>query len=159
MPTIVGILTFMSRINFMLSWDEHERKFYNIKAWYIFWFQVLMIMDFTRDKQVPIPPVLFMLFQIIGIFNIWDRATCSPSILSVLWFDFRFWWSRTLQKIQKTLQKIKTGTIRPVLSMQLQIIDIFNIWGRATCSPSILSVLWFDFRSWWSWTIQVTNRF
>ena len=29
-PTIVGIfLTFMSRINFMLSWDE---KFYNLKA-------------------------------------------------------------------------------------------------------------------------------
>ena len=24
MPTIVGILTFMSRLNFMLSWDEHE---------------------------------------------------------------------------------------------------------------------------------------
>ena len=25
MPTIVGILTFMSRINFMLSWVEHEK--------------------------------------------------------------------------------------------------------------------------------------
>ena len=24
MPTIVGILTFMSRINFVLSWVEHE---------------------------------------------------------------------------------------------------------------------------------------
>ena len=29
MPTVVGILTFMSRINFMLSWvaDEHEKSF------------------------------------------------------------------------------------------------------------------------------------
>ena len=26
MPTIVGILTFISRINFMLSWVEHEKK-------------------------------------------------------------------------------------------------------------------------------------
>ena len=31
MPTIVGILTFMSRINFKLSWGEHE-KFHNHKA-------------------------------------------------------------------------------------------------------------------------------
>ena len=27
MPTIVGILTFMSRINFDLSWVEHEKSF------------------------------------------------------------------------------------------------------------------------------------
>ena len=27
MPTIVGILTFMSRINFVLNWDEHEKSF------------------------------------------------------------------------------------------------------------------------------------
>ena len=27
MPTIVGILTFMSRINFKLSWVEHEKSF------------------------------------------------------------------------------------------------------------------------------------
>ena len=27
MPTIVGILTFKSRINFVLSWVEHEKKF------------------------------------------------------------------------------------------------------------------------------------
>ena len=32
MPTIVGILTFMSRINFVLSWVEHENKFYNLGA-------------------------------------------------------------------------------------------------------------------------------
>ena len=31
MPTTVGILTFMSRINFMLSIVEHE-KFYNLGA-------------------------------------------------------------------------------------------------------------------------------
>ena len=27
MPTIVGILTFMSRINFVLSWVEHGKSF------------------------------------------------------------------------------------------------------------------------------------
>ena len=27
MPTMVGILTFMSRINFVLSWVEHEKSF------------------------------------------------------------------------------------------------------------------------------------
>ena len=32
MPTTVGILTFMTRINFVLSWVEHE-KFYNLRAW------------------------------------------------------------------------------------------------------------------------------
>ena len=31
--TIVGILTFMVMIIFMLSSDEHERKFYNLGAW------------------------------------------------------------------------------------------------------------------------------
>ena len=31
MPTIDVILTFMSMINFMLSWVEHE-KFYNLGA-------------------------------------------------------------------------------------------------------------------------------
>ena len=29
---IVGILTFMSKINFMFSWVEHEKKFYNLGA-------------------------------------------------------------------------------------------------------------------------------
>ena len=32
MPTIVGILTFMSRINFVLSWVEQE-KVDNLGAW------------------------------------------------------------------------------------------------------------------------------
>ena len=35
MPTIVGILTFKSKINFALSWVEHEKKFYNLGAWFI----------------------------------------------------------------------------------------------------------------------------
>ena len=30
MPTIVGILKFMSMINFVLSWVEHKKKFYNL---------------------------------------------------------------------------------------------------------------------------------
>ena len=33
MPTIVGILTFMSMINFMLSSVEHEKSYYNLEAW------------------------------------------------------------------------------------------------------------------------------
>ena len=32
MPTILGILIFMSRINSIISWDEHEKKFYNLKT-------------------------------------------------------------------------------------------------------------------------------
>ena len=30
MPTIVGILTFMSRMNSMLNWVEHEKQYYNL---------------------------------------------------------------------------------------------------------------------------------
>ena len=33
MPTIIGILTFISRKNFMLIWVEHEKNFYNLGAW------------------------------------------------------------------------------------------------------------------------------
>ena len=39
MPTIVGILSFMSRKNFMLSWVEHEKS-YSTKSWglvYVKW--------------------------------------------------------------------------------------------------------------------------
>ena len=32
MPTIVGILTFMGMINFMLSWVEHKKSFYYLGA-------------------------------------------------------------------------------------------------------------------------------
>ena len=32
MPTIVGILTFMSRINFVLSWFEHGKSFINSRG-------------------------------------------------------------------------------------------------------------------------------
>ena len=31
MPTIVGILTFMSRINFVLSWVEYEKSFITLR--------------------------------------------------------------------------------------------------------------------------------
>ena len=34
MPTIVGILTYMSIIDFMLNWFEPEKKFYNLGFWY-----------------------------------------------------------------------------------------------------------------------------
>ena len=30
---MVGILTIMSRIDFMLSWDEHEKMLYIFVAW------------------------------------------------------------------------------------------------------------------------------
>ena len=33
MPIIVGILTFMSMITFVLSSVENEKKFYNLGAW------------------------------------------------------------------------------------------------------------------------------
>ena len=36
MPTIVGILTSINMINTMLSWVEHEKKFYNLGAWLTF---------------------------------------------------------------------------------------------------------------------------
>ena len=32
MPTIVGIFIFISRENYMLSWVEKEKKFYNLWA-------------------------------------------------------------------------------------------------------------------------------
>ena len=32
MPTIIGILTFISRINFMLIYVEHEKSFFNLEA-------------------------------------------------------------------------------------------------------------------------------
>ena len=35
MPTIVGILTFMSRINFMLSWVENEKSFITSGPWFL----------------------------------------------------------------------------------------------------------------------------
>ena len=34
MPTIVGILTFMSRIKFMLSWVEHEKVLFPLGQTY-----------------------------------------------------------------------------------------------------------------------------
>ena len=36
MPAIVGILTFMSRINFVLSWVEHEKSFITSGPWHPF---------------------------------------------------------------------------------------------------------------------------
>ena len=38
MPTIVGILTFMNRINFVLSWVEHEKSFLYLD----FFFDIVM---------------------------------------------------------------------------------------------------------------------
>ena len=35
MPTIIGIFMFISRENFMLSWVEPEKKFYNCGARYL----------------------------------------------------------------------------------------------------------------------------
>ena len=46
MPTNVGILPFMSRINFMLNWVEHEKKCYNLGARsYSFIFRSLALVD------------------------------------------------------------------------------------------------------------------
>ena len=57
MPTIVGILTLMSRINFILSQVEHEKKFYNIGPGLICWwfklfeFLLLNILDFRGPNS------------------------------------------------------------------------------------------------------------
>ena len=40
MPTIVCILTFTSRINFVLSWVEHEKSFITSGQVCVFWYQV-----------------------------------------------------------------------------------------------------------------------
>ena len=46
MPTIVGILAFMSRINFLLSWVEHEKSFITsglvFSQWALFFFAFVM---------------------------------------------------------------------------------------------------------------------
>ena len=57
MPTIVGILTFMSRKIVMLSSVEHEKKFHNLAAWAILKYQCLRyreltmyVFSFSKDK-------------------------------------------------------------------------------------------------------------
>ena len=50
MPTIIGILTFMSRINFVLSWVEHE-FFYNLRGQVSMLFEIVLKLDNT-DKKV-----------------------------------------------------------------------------------------------------------
>ena len=48
MQTIVGILTFMTMINFMRSWVEHEKKFY----YFGFWVQTVCKGHQQMTKQV-----------------------------------------------------------------------------------------------------------
>ena len=48
MPTIVGILTFMSRKNFMLNLAEHKKKFYNLGAR----FHLLAKFGFSKDTII-----------------------------------------------------------------------------------------------------------
>ena len=57
MPTIVGILTFISMINFMLSWVEHEKSFITSGPGFVF--QVCMLGDLTL---LLLPAIFF--FQI-----------------------------------------------------------------------------------------------
>ena len=46
MPTIVGILTFMSMINFILSWAEHDKS-YTLDTW----FQACPIVHFLWKEK------------------------------------------------------------------------------------------------------------
>ena len=61
MPTTVGILTFMNRINFTLSAVEHENKFYHprgqvcsmcgpIKYWFMFSDQQVANVEFRENE-------------------------------------------------------------------------------------------------------------
>ena len=56
-PTIVDILTFMSRINFVLSWVEHK-TFYNLEAW-LSLIRLLLMVDITTrwffENVMPLP--------------------------------------------------------------------------------------------------------
>ena len=47
MSTIVDILTSMSGINFVLSWVEHGKQFYNLEAWNQF---PLDIYEYERQR-------------------------------------------------------------------------------------------------------------
>ena len=54
MPAIVGILTFMSRKNFMLSWVKHEKGFYNLGARNCIIFNFLrMVLNTSKGQMGP----------------------------------------------------------------------------------------------------------
>ena len=56
MPTIVGILIFMSRINLMLSWVEHEKSFITSGP--------VLLVSLTVKVKVP-PIIIYFLLNIV----------------------------------------------------------------------------------------------
>ena len=52
MPTIVGILTFMSRINFVLSWLEHEKSFITSGPEFLLLLKILQINVAIYGKEI-----------------------------------------------------------------------------------------------------------
>ena len=51
MPTIVGIFTFMSMINLMLSWFEHEKSLITLRPDHFRYSAVKLIYLFTLAKS------------------------------------------------------------------------------------------------------------
>ena len=52
MPAIVGILTFMSTKKIVLSWVEHGKRFYNLRAWSKFWLDFFSTSVLCTCKQL-----------------------------------------------------------------------------------------------------------
>ena len=85
MPTIVGILTFMSRKSFMLSRVEHGKKFYNLGACFIStdcsllggWAMTTDSTTITTSTMMPTTTVFSFL-----LFTIFIRASKTGRIMS-----------------------------------------------------------------------------
>ena len=63
MPTIVGILTLMSRINFVLSWVEHEKSFITSSQFSLHWVWLF--------KTISLLAVTFSHLLIIFIYSLY----------------------------------------------------------------------------------------
>ena len=77
MPTIVGILTFMSRMNFVLSWVEHGKSFITSGTGIIYW--CFVVYSFTmKQRQESIHQSKYMYYlkdkiQIFSSFMHWMK--------------------------------------------------------------------------------------
>ena len=95
MPTIVGILTFMSRINFMLSWVEHGKSF-------ITFGQVL-----SREIKCPAQGHNTVTSQSQVKQSTIDQPLCFPSkliyLMSWAWPMFR-WRNKRIHKCNSELR-------------------------------------------------------
>ena len=62
MPTIVGILTFMSKINFVLSWGWAWKKFYNLGPG--LWTHICILLNNLLETQPNLIPSFSLIFKI-----------------------------------------------------------------------------------------------